>query len=269
MSEHRLGAAMDPTFGATVSEFLEYITNMGLNHIELKHEYLHGHPDTPSPEQLGNIADEYGVSITYHAPFRDWNIGSVHDAVRKTSVELVKRTIDDAVHADAGAVVVHGGSVQQRYPEWIKQTARENAVESLTECARYADANGVPLCVENQPPSDTVERFTTTVTELETLIEAVDIDSEYFGVTLDVGHANIVEPDWQSFVDRFGSQIQVCHLHDNDGTADQHTPVTDHTRFLDSVPADYFVFETVAVTAVARSIGIEPTPFTPAIQTVD
>jgi hypothetical protein len=35
----RLGAAMDVRFGASVEEFLEYLTELGLDHLELKREY--------------------------------------------------------------------------------------------------------------------------------------------------------------------------------------------------------------------------------------
>ena len=266
MTDASLGAAMDPTFGATAGEFLDYITDIGLDHIEFKREYLHGHPETPSPEQLCRLAAEYDVSITYHAPFRDWNLASVHDTARRASIEQVTQTIDDAVVAGAGAVVVHGGSVQRRYPAWIHETAREHAIDSLTECAEYAASRGMPLCLENQPPADTERRFTTTPDDLAAIVDAVDVDPDYFGVTLDVGHAGIVDASWQPFVDRFGDRIRVCHLHDNDGTADQHEPLPDHDRFLDSVPADFFVFETVSVPDVARSAGVSPPPFTPALQ---
>lgn len=258
MTEPRLGAAMDVRFGASVPEFLAYITDLGLDHVELKREYLQGHPDAPSPERMGELADEYGVSVTYHAPFRDWNLGSFNAASREASAAQVKATIDDAAAAGAGAVVVHGGSVPKRYPEWVRERARRHALRSLAECAEYAQLVGVPLCLENQPISDTERRYTTTPDELTTVLDDVDVTAEYFGVTLDVGHAKVNGVDWGAFVERFGDRISVCHLHDNDGTADQHEPLVDHQRAVETVPADYFVFETKSVADVARSVGAEP-----------
>ena len=43
-----VGAAIDICFGATVAEFMRYVTDLGLDHVELKREYLAGHPDTPA-----------------------------------------------------------------------------------------------------------------------------------------------------------------------------------------------------------------------------
>ncbi|MFB6123659.1 MAG: sugar phosphate isomerase/epimerase family protein [Haloferacaceae archaeon] len=255
MSDPSLGAAMDVRFGATVEEFVAYVADLGLDHVELKREYLHGHPDAPDPTAVRELAAKYDVSVTYHAPFRDWNLGSFNDAVRESSVEQVKRTIDDAARADAGAVVVHGGSVPTRYPEWVRTKAHENARLSLAECAQYAQLVGVPLCLENQPQDPEMRRYTTSPSALEAMLAEVDVTPEYLGVTLDVGHAKVNGHDWEAFVDRFGDRIRVCHLHDNDGTADQHEPLTAYDAVVESVPADHFVFETKSVADVAACVG--------------
>jgi len=252
-----VGAAMDVRFGASVEQFTEYVTDLGLSHVELKREYLHGHPDAPSPAEVGDVAEEYDVSVTYHAPFRDWNVGSFNDAVREASVDQVKQTLDDAAAAGAGAVVVHGGAVPRRYPPWVRETAAENARRSLRECAEYAQFVGVPLCLENQPVNDAKERYTTTPDDLESTVDAANVLPEYLGVTLDVGHAKVNGYHWRDFVDRFGDRIRVCHLHDNDGTADDHEPLPDYRRIVDAVPADYFVFEMKSVADVARCLGVD------------
>lgn len=269
MTAPRLGAAMDIRFGASVPEFLDYVTDLGLDHVELKREYLHGHPETPSPERMRELAESYGVSVTYHAPFRDWNLGSFNEESRQASVRQVKRTLDDAATAGAGAVVVHGGSVPHRYPEWVRQTARENALRSLAECAEYAQLVGVPLCLENQPVNDSKRRYTTTPDDLADVLATVDVTPEYFGVTLDVGHAKVNDHHWSEFVEQFGDRIRVCHLHANDGTADQHEPLSDHEPIVEAVPADYFVFETKSLADVARSLSADLNPPEPALATDD
>jgi len=253
----RLGAAMDVRFGASVEEFLEYLTELGLDHLELKREYLEGHPDTPTAAELGELANRYGVSVTYHAPFRDWNMGSFNDAVREASVEQVKSTLDDAAVAGAGAVVVHGGFVPHRYPDWVRETAAENARQSIIECAKYACEVGVPLCLENQPHNDMKQRYTTTPDDLADTLDGVHVDPEHLGVTLDVGHAKANGYDWTEFVDRFEDRIRVCHLHDNDGTGDHHDPLTDYQDIIKSVPADYFIFEMKSPSDVARCVGVD------------
>jgi sugar phosphate isomerase/epimerase len=254
---------MDVRYAVSVPEFLEYLRAVGLDHVELKREYLAGHPDTPSAAELGELAERYEMSVTLHAPFRDWNLGSFDDRVRRHAVDRVKTTLDDAVTAGAGAVVVHGGSVPERYPPWIREAAAENARRSITEVAEYAAEVGVPLCLENQPPSDGTRRYTTTPAALESHLAAADVGPEWLGVTLDVGHAAVAGHHWLDFVDRFGDRIRVCHLHDNDGSADDHEPRPDYASVLSRVPADYAVFEMKSVADVSRSLGVDHESVTP------
>jgi len=254
----QLGAAMDVRFEASIPEFLEFITDLGLNHLELKREYLEGHPETPTPAEIRERTQQYDVSLTLHAPFRDWNIGSFNDAVRQASVDQVKQTIDDAATAGAGAVVVHGGSVPHRYPDWVRETAAENAHQSLVECAEYARSVGVSLCLENQPQNESKRRYTTTPGDLADTLADVPVASPDLDITLDVGHAKANGYDWKTFVDRFGDRITVCHLHDNDGTGDQHTPLTEYQTIVETVPADYFVFEMKSLDDIARSVEGAP-----------
>ena len=241
----RLGAAMDIRFAASVPEFMEYVTDFGLDHVEFKHEYLAGHPETPDAETLGALAEDYGV--------------------RRDSVARVKRTLDDAATAGAGAVVVHGGSVPERYPEWVHDRAAEHVIKSLEECAIHAERVGVPLCLENQPPDDTDRRYTTTLSDLARTLDAVDIDPAVLGVTLDVGHAKLAGTEWRAFVDRFGDRIRVCHLHNNDGTADQHRPLQAYEPLLADIPADYASFEMKRVRDIAACLGETHQPINPSL----
>lgn len=261
----RVGAAMDIRFGASVEEFMRYVTRLGLDHVEFKREYLAGHPNTPAPDDVRELSQRYGVSITYHAPFRDWNIGSYDETVRTDSVERVKQTLDDAADAGAEAVVVHGGSVPRRYPTWVRDTANEAALRSLAECAEYAQLVGVPLCLENQPIDEQKKRYTTTPGDLATMLETVDVAPQYLGVTLDVGHAKVNGEDWRDFVEEFSHRIQVCHLHDNDGTADQHRPLPEYDSFVEAIPADQFVFEMKSLDDLATSVGSESPPPEPKV----
>jgi len=250
-----LGASMDVRFGATVEEFVAYLVDLGLDHVELTAEYLQGHPDAPDPETVGEIVSSYGVSVTYHAPFRDWNLGSFNDASARASAQQVTRTLDAAATAGAGAVVVHGGSVPGRYPEWVREAARQNAVESLRTCARHAERVGVPLCLENQPVHGRRERHTAGPDALAATLDAVGVGPEALRITLDVGHASVNGTDWRVYPERFGDRIEVCHLHDNDGEADTHDPLTDYEPVVDAVGAPYNVFETKTAGDVATSLG--------------
>lgn len=240
-----IGASMDLRFEETIPEFMEHITDLGLDHVELKREYLHAPPEPPDSARIGELADSYGISLTYHAPFRDWNLGSFNDASRKAAVKQVKDTLDDAATADAGGVVVHGGSVPRRYPERVREKARENATRSLRECTAYATDVGVPLCLENQPISGTKIRYTTTPKDLTMMLDSVDTDG--LKVTLDVGHAKVNGHHWREFLDLFGERVRIVHLHDNNGEDDQHHPLPGYESVVAEIEAPYNVFESKTV----------------------
>ena len=251
----RLGAAMDVRFETTVAEFMAHCRDLGLDHVELTTEYLEGHPEVPDPATIGELAASYELSLSFHAPFRDWNMGSFNDAAARAGAEQVKATLDAAASAGAGAVVVHGGSVPERYPAWVCEAAEANARESLAACAAHAADVGVPLCLENQPGHPKRRRYTTGPEALATTLEAVDADPQWLQVTLDVGHASVNGNDVQSYVDRFGDRITVCHLHDNDGERDAHDPLLDYEHVVETVDADYNVFEMKAVSDLETCLG--------------
>lgn len=246
---------MDLRFTETVPEFVAYITELGLDHVEIRQGYLDCHPDAPSPRKLRAIAAETGVTYTIHAPFRDANPGNFNESLRRATADAIKRSLDFAGAAGAEAVVVHGGSVPRRYPDRVKAVARDHAVRSLRECARHADDIGVHLCVENQRWKSARERNTETPQRLATFLDDLGVDSEYLGVTLDVGHAKVTGVDVESFVDQFGDRIRVAHLHDNDGTADQHEPLPEYEGLVDLIDADYNVFEMKSLADIERCLA--------------
>lgn len=258
-SATRLGAAMDLRFDETVSEFVDFLADYGLNHVELKREYLHAHPRSPTPQELAEIRREYDISLTFHAPFRDWNLGSFNDASRRASVEQVKQTLNDAAAAGAGAVVVHGGSVPHRYPDRVHEKAYRHAVRSMAQCAEYAHHIGVPLCLENQPRSDSDRRHTTTPDRLETFLSDIEAEcdpvaEEWLGLTLDIGHAKVNGIDWRGFASRFGERINVVHLSDNDGESDDHEPIFSYEQIIETTTAEYYVFEMKEVADIEACI---------------
>lgn len=101
------------------------------------------------------------------------------------------------------------------------------------------------------------QRYTTSPDALADTLAAADADPNALQVTLDVGHATVNGHDVETFVDRFGDRIEVCHLYDNDGTADQHEPLPEYEEVLDRVPASYAAFEMKSVADVAACVGTE------------
>ena len=246
----RLGAAADLRFNQTVREFVAFVSELGLDHVEFKREYLQAPPEAPPPAEIATILEAADMSCTLHAPFRDCNVGSFNDNARAAAETMVIDTLNDAATMGAEAVVIHGGSVPKRYPDRVRKKAHRNAIRSLKACTAHAATVDVPLCLENQPWSATDERHTTSPAALANTLTQIGADSETLRVTLDIGHARVSNHDWQAFVDRLGGRIEVLHLHDNDGEADTHDPLAAYKPIYEAVDPSYAVFEMQSLTDI-------------------
>jgi len=250
----RFGASLDIRFDRSVEEFVAFLADRGLNHVELRQGYLDVR-DEDVVDRLPALREKYGVSFTFHAPHMDCALGNVNERLRRAAVDGVKHSLDMAAAADAGGVVVHGGAARRRYPERVQRHAREQAIASIEECARYAASVEVPLCLENQREKDSVCRNTATPDRLAAFLSDLDVDTEYLRLTLDVGHAKASGVPYEAFVDRFGDRIHVAHLHDNDGTADDHDPLVDFRSVADDIGATYNVLEMKSLEDIDRCLG--------------
>lgn len=134
---------------------------------------------------------------------------------------------------------------------------REAAVRSLRECARLADAVGVPLCVENQREKPGAYRLTSSPNRFASLLDDVAEAAPRPSVTLDVGHAKATGVERERFVDVLGDDVLVAHLHDNDGTEDAHEPLPEFRDVAERVGAAYNVLEMKSVADIDRCLSAE------------
>ncbi|WP_330630186.1 sugar phosphate isomerase/epimerase family protein [Halocatena halophila] len=250
----RFGASLDVRFEESIAEFASFLEHHGLNHIEVRQGYVDVQDgDVLAP--LENVLASRDFSVTFHAPHIDCAMGNRNERLRNAAVEGVKHTLDMATAVDAGGVVVHGGSSRVRYPAHVQARSREQALRSIEECTRYAADVGVPLCLENSRDKSSERRHTATPDRMAAFLSDLDIDSEYLRLTLDVGHAKASGVPYERFVDRFGDRIHVLHLHDNDGTADDHEPLSGYREIAAHVGATYNVLEMKALSDIAACVA--------------
>lgn len=248
------GASLDLRIDSTLPAFVRYLDGLGLSHIELRGSYLDARPDAPDIGTIRDLRESYDLTYTLHAPYDNCNPGSFAGSLRRATTDRLVEAIDTAAAIGAEAVVVHGGSVPSGYPDPVKEYAREQAVLTVREAARHAADVGVPLCVENQRATTTRQYNTSTPSRLATFLDDIGIGPEGLGVTLDVGHAKATGVDPISFAKRFGDRIRVTHLHDNDGTADDHDPLPTYESVAADIGAPYNVLEMKTKADIARCV---------------
>jgi sugar phosphate isomerase/epimerase len=229
-----IGSNQDPFFkpGRTFESMIKDIGNLELDLFEICPEYEELGFETLSPEKRSGgleLAKSYDVGFTVHAPWCEplSTISSVNVGIRREFIRQVEESLKLAYDLEAPVVTVHGGA-ESLMSYWYPGRAWENMVASLKEALELASELGVDLCVENLPVPygalKTLGAFLLTdAAEFCRLFE--EIGHERLKVTFDFGHANIGRGDIDGLIDRLGERFGCLHIHDNDGSADQHLPI--------------------------------------------
>ncbi len=214
----RIGAALDLRFGKNTLQFIDFLYSNGFDHIEVRkdNDYVY---KTADPDLLGRILSEYDFTISYHAPSREFNIGSVNERVRQSCVAQVIRIGEYLQEVGSkGWVNLHAGHVPRAYHENVIAKAEANMTRSLGDIRTVYEGLDTGLLVENDSFEDGLIKF-------GLYPEAIlDILNQHpsFDTTFDIGHAHHSGVPPERFTELLGRRIEAVHLHDNNGTHDEH-----------------------------------------------
>ena len=173
--------------------------------------------------------------VDAHAPFRDFGDLFIPDE-RERRQMIARQKLNLLLVQEMGVdtCTFHVGS--KYYPDHTVDEHRDALFRSLDELLPLAESLGVTICLEN------LIRPLSTVDDLISYLRKYD--SQYLGVCLDVGHANLKEQGklhpaesnvpaaweiaglpvrWEENVaERLQPYIINCHVHDNGGIGDDH-----------------------------------------------
>jgi sugar phosphate isomerase/epimerase len=202
---------------------------------ELELRYVEAVPgEDLDAKSVRSVLDSYGIIPTQmHGPADpSSDIGNLDLSMRKKAIEKHKRYLKYCSVLGVRYYVLHPGGIlygkwddSQKVPTFqfdrnFVEKLIELNVSSVKELAGEAREQGVKIAVENSPLNDPT--FLTIADQLR-IISMVRRDN--VGVCIDVGHANVgmkVKP--ADVIRQVGSLTWALHLHDNDGTGDQHLP---------------------------------------------
>jgi sugar phosphate isomerase/epimerase len=174
---------------------------------------------------IGYGKESLDMSFQAHVPISDVNIGSVHEPMRLAALNEVKQTIMMCHQLEIPLATVHPGFIQG-IAFLNKAKALEKTKDSVKELAAFAHDNSVVIAIENMPAN--INGTCTTAAEL---LEVVD--SAGLGICFDMGHANTSRQ-----IDEFlkiAERFENVHLHNNEGTWDQHNEIDDGTADIGKV----------------------------------
>ncbi len=159
-----------------------------------------------------------GLDLALHAPIHDINLASLKEPIRRASVEVVRMSIDVAHRLQVGSLVVHCGKCPADQIARL-DLARERLYASLLDLAIYAHARNVRLGLENKQRGKDRELILLPEEQRDIVNLLSDLGAS---AVVDVGHANTTGRDPAEFLDILSDYTTEVHVHDNDGTSDQH-----------------------------------------------
>lgn len=196
----------------------------GFQGVEITCEYPRGPLDYEHEAilQMKRLAQEYDMPLQVHAPYINVRLADLNPRIRQASVQSVKDGIDFAHQIDARIVTMHLGNTTTRRLKHIYERIRKDLLNSILTLAEYAEQHDVTIAIENVPTDDKSAWEKALGKSAEEITDILkEIDSKNIGVTFDVGHANTIS-DPANFVVELAPYVVNVHLHDNDGSSDQH-----------------------------------------------
>lgn len=188
------------------------------------------------PGRTRHLLQSTGVALReVHVPREGWDVGALDEAARRASIEAVEATLTKTAELGCGMVIYHPNrpvliTTQEEYDAvWAR--SRES-LETVAERARTAKIN---ISVENMLSLGDLWPGAR-VAELLKLIEGL---GDHVGICLDTGHAHFNGLDVASEALEGGPRLFALHVHDNDGSDNQHLPpgrgTIDWNAFLDAL----------------------------------
>jgi len=163
----------------------------------------------PNYKKQPDYARKAGLFVeNIHAPFGDitQNIWADNEAGQAT-FECYMQCVEDCANYEIPAMVLHV-SRSNDLP-----LVSDPGLNRLKRIADRAEQRGINIAIENLRTAEAITRATYVLEQ---------IDAPRLGFCFDAGHHNarlVAETDMLA---QFGHRLMALHLHDNDGTDDQH-----------------------------------------------
>ncbi|MCW5980471.1 MAG: sugar phosphate isomerase/epimerase [Bryobacteraceae bacterium] len=197
----------------TLSDVVHYCARHGIEALDATGYYFPGYPQAPPGDYIRNLKREAlvnGVTVFGTGVRNDFSVPDA--AARKRDVQLVKAWIEVAATLGASVIRVFSGrGVPAGYSfdqvlDWM--------VPDLRECVAYGQSHGVVVGLQNH------NDFLKTAAETVRLVNAVN--SEWFGIVLDVG--SLRQGDPYAEIEQLVPYAVSWQLKENVGYGDKETP---------------------------------------------
>lgn len=179
-------------------------------------------PMCATPERIAwlkGFKQERDLIYSIHTPCFDLNPASANPGVRRETARQYQRTVELAAELEATLVVVHAGALSDM--KLAAGPARAAMYETLGPVVEHAERCDVTLGFENTGYGPL--GFISSLQEWFEL--GLRLGSQRVTYVLDTGHAALQDIDFADAVRVIGQRLGQVHVHDNDGTKDDHWTV--------------------------------------------
>jgi sugar phosphate isomerase/epimerase len=197
---------------------LKAIADAGFTHIHWAHHCFSDFYYHPSEiEQIARWLQEYHLILSdlhgSQGQEKDWT--HLEEYRRRAGVQLVANRIEMTARLGGDAVVMH------MFPEALEPAANaaywRQCWKTFDELEPVCRRHNIRLAIENVGPAEPACAYCFDTIGMVFARYAPD----YLGLCYDCGHGNFAK-DGLDQLDRYKDRLTVIHLHDNDGTRDQH-----------------------------------------------
>ena len=168
-------------------------------------------------EEVIPFKDTY---ITFHGPYYEVEAASEEGSEENEYFFQTYRQAFGLYHAfQAHSLVTHTN--QFAFEDSQKQQKLSYSLQTMRKLSKMAEQSNVNLLIENvgEPAHQNV------LYDQKAFIELFSQLPESAGALIDIGHAIVNDWDIFAVIDALGTRIRGYHIHNNDGTHDQHLPL--------------------------------------------
>lgn len=207
----------------TPLETVSLANEHGFQGVEITCEYPRGPLDYSREVilQMAKSAQEFSLPLQVHAPYRNIRLADINPRIQEASVQSVKDGIDFAHRINARIVTMHLGNTVKILPSRSHSCIHKTLLDAITTLTEYAEVRNIIIAIENVPPmkSPWEQAIGEKAEEIIDIIK--EVKAKNVGITFDVGHANVMG-DPIDFATKLAPYMVNVHIHDNDGSSDQH-----------------------------------------------
>ncbi len=192
-------------------DVLPFIREIGIEVVHVVRDYQVKY----SPAVMLKMLNDHGICAgSFHAEFGEHvDLSAESPVARQQAVDLLTHEAEVALGINVQTVIAHSAGRKDPY----HPSRSANLRKGLETLAAAAEKLAVTYMIENMPPD---HAYGVDAALLATDIQS--IGSQHLGLCFDTGHAHMRNPDVAMQLKSTDGFVHYLHVHDNDGTDDQH-----------------------------------------------